>query len=50
MENEATVQMQEEPGLQHEDWADAEWFQTWLLLARRDYQRMPPQEELKPVA
>jgi hypothetical protein len=41
METEATVQIQEEPRLLQEDWADAEWFQEWLRLSRRDYQGNP---------
>jgi hypothetical protein len=46
METEATVQIQKEPPVPDEDWAEAEWFQEWLRLARRDYQgdpQTPPQ-------
>ena len=29
------------------DWADAEWFQVWLRLARRDYHGHPDARELR---
>ena len=45
MENEAVIHRPEEPHRRREDWAEAEWFQVWLRLARRDYQRHPQQEE-----
>ena len=38
MEAEATVQKADEPRRLEEDWAEAEWFQVWLRLARREYQ------------
>src|SRR2546423_7088456 len=41
METETTVQIQKEPRLTEEDWAEAEWFLEWLRLARRDYQGDP---------
>ena len=28
-------------------WAEAEWFQVWLQLARRDYHGHPDSRELK---
>lgn len=29
------------------DWADTEWFQVWLRLARRDYHGHPEVRELR---
>lgn len=30
------------------DWAETEWFQVWLRLARRDYHGRPDVDELHP--
>jgi hypothetical protein len=41
METETLVQAPAEPRLRPEDWTEAEWFQEWLRLARREYQGQP---------
>jgi hypothetical protein len=50
MDNEATVPTQDKPPRREQDWAEAEWFQTWLRLARRDYQGKQPRPERRQAA
>jgi len=50
MDNEATVPTQDKPPRHEQDWAEAEWFQTWLRLARREYQGKQPRPDLKQAA
>ncbi|HKQ37615.1 MAG TPA: hypothetical protein VJ063_06015 [Verrucomicrobiae bacterium] len=52
METQATVQTEQEPRRLEKDWTDAEWFQEWLRLARREYQGTPPgaRPDLRQVA
>lgn len=51
MDNEPMVQSQGEPQQSKEDWAEAEWFQVWLRLARHEYQAEPEtRRELKKAA
>jgi len=45
MDTETPVQTQEQPRRLEEDWAEAEWFQIWLRLARREYQGHPDARE-----
>jgi hypothetical protein len=47
MDKDATVQKPDEPSRLEQDWAEAEWFKTWLLLARRDYQDDQSKPEFK---
>lgn len=41
MDNQGKPQQEEEARVSAEDWAEAEWFQEWLRLARREYQGHP---------
>jgi hypothetical protein len=41
MDNETTLQAPAAPAPIAESWADTDWFQEWLRLARRDYQGHP---------
>ncbi|HZO83696.1 MAG TPA: hypothetical protein VFC26_00655 [Verrucomicrobiae bacterium] len=50
MDNEATVPTQDKPPRHEQDWGEAEWFQTWLRLARREYQGKQPRPDLKQAA
>ena len=51
MNKEAAVQPKTEPPRLEKDWAEAEWFQVWLRLARHEYQDKPqPKHELRQAA
>jgi hypothetical protein len=51
MDKEAAVQTKDEPRRLEKDWAEAEWFQVWLRLARHEYQGTAlPKPELKQAA